>query len=204
MDIKPADFDAVAMMFIDPLIIYARPDTWNTFDDFIGDVKNNPGKYKIAGGTPGSVDFTVLRMFTKATGLKITEVPFEGGGEATVAVAGKHLDIGLGEYAEIMSLIEGNKLKVLIGLNEVPGVKMKTLQDYGYDVKVDKYRGMLAPRGTPEKILKKFADVIKKSYDAPEVVNYYKTNNLIPYFKSPEETMKLLVAQREQLIAEMK
>ena len=198
MDILPEDFDVVSVLYEDPLIIYCRPDTWDSFDEFIKDAKDNPGKIKIGGGTPGSIDFTVFRMFEKETGVDISEVPFTGGGDATIAVVGKHLDIGIGEYAEVLPMVEAGKLKVLVSFNEIKDSGVKSMSDYGYSIPVRKIRGMLAPKGTPADIKEVLYNSIKKvSENDPDMLNYIKTNHLVPLLMNPEDSRKFLSEQRE-------
>lgn len=197
MDIVPEDFDVVSVLYEDPLIIYCRPDTWNSFDDFIKDARDNPGKIKIGGGTPGSIDFTVFRMFERETKVDISEVPFTGGGDATIAVVGKHLDIGIGEYAEILPMVEAGKLKILVSFNEIKDSGVNSLKDYGYNIPVKKIRAMLAPKGTPSEIIDNLYGSIKKvSENDPDMLNYIKTNHLVPILMPPSESKKFLSEQR--------
>lgn len=203
MGITVDDFEPIALMYLDPMVIYCRPGTWKNFGDFMDYVKKNPGKVKIAGGTPGNINFTFFRLMKEKMGLDIKEVPFEGGGEATVAVAGGHLDIGLGEYGVVLPMIESKQLEVLVSFNKMEGVNVETLADYGIDVKAEKFRGMLAPKGTPKEIIDKIYKAIESSYNDPEIKKYAETSKLVPYLKGPEETRKAIQAQFDMVKAEL-
>ncbi|ATW26124.1 Bug family tripartite tricarboxylate transporter substrate binding protein [Candidatus Formimonas warabiya] len=199
MDITPADYDPVAVLFTDPLIMYCRTDSWKDFDDFVAYVKENPGVVKIAGGTPGNVDFMALRDLKEKAGLDIKEVPFEGGGEAPVAVVGKHLDIGIGEYGEIGPMVESGKLKILVSFNPLPGTDVKTIQDYGYDIHVEKFRAIVAPKGTPREIIDQMYQAISEAFKDPGFIKYYETAKMVPNLKGPEEAAQIINEQYEQI-----
>ncbi|MEL7565304.1 MAG: tripartite tricarboxylate transporter substrate binding protein [Dehalobacterium sp.] len=201
MDLTPADYEPVAVLFIDPLIIYCRADGWENFDDFVAYVKEHPGEVKIAGGTPGNIDFMVIRDLREKAGLDIKEVPFEGGGEAPVAVVGKHLDIGIGEYGEIGPMVESGKLKILASFNPVPGTDIKTIQDYGYNIKVEKFRAIVAPKDTPREIIDQMYQAIVGAFQDENFIKYYETSKMVPYLKGPEEAKIIIDAQYEQIKA---
>lgn len=203
MNITPEDYDMVALMFLDPLLIYCRAEDWKDYDEFSNYVKQNPGKLKIAGGTPGNLDFMLMRQLKDKAGLDITGVPFEGGGDAPTAVLGKHLDIGIGEYAEVASLVEAGKLKVLVSFDKLPGSDVKTIQDYGINIDVKKFRGVMAPKGTPPEIIDKMYKAIADAYNDPGFIKYYETSKLIPYLKGPADAAEIVNEQYEELKASL-
>lgn len=204
MPVSFKDFEPVAMMFTDPMVLFVPADSKLTsIKDLVDTAKANPGKIKFAGGTPGELGFVAGRELMKAAGFEIALVPFEGGGDAAVTVLGGHLDGGIGEYAEIASNVEAGKLRIIGSFNKMPlRSDIQTVAEAGYpDVKVEKLRGVLAPKGTPKEVIAIVAEAMKKALDDPDFKKYYESSNLIPSYKTGEEFTKVMEAQDVQIRA---
>lgn len=204
MPVNYSDFEPVAMMFTDPMVLFVPGDSpFKSLTDLIAAAKANPGKIKFAGGTPGELGFVAGRELMKAAGFEMALVPFEGGGDAAVTVLGGHLDGGIGEYAEIASNVEAGKLRIIGSFNKMPlRSDIQTVAEAGYpEVKIEKLRGVLAPKGTPKEVIDIIAGAMKKALDDPDFKKYYETSNLIPSFKTGDEFSKIMKDQEEQIKA---
>jgi tripartite-type tricarboxylate transporter receptor subunit TctC len=87
-------FVPLARMFADPpLLTVKKSSPWKTLDDFIGHVRNNPGK--IAYGTSGYLGTVhlAMEMFLNAAGLKMVHVPYQGGGPAFAAFLAEQIPV---------------------------------------------------------------------------------------------------------------
>ena len=202
MPVTYKDFEPIAMMFTDPMVIFVpEKSPFKTLKDLVDAAKKNPDKLKIAGGTPGELGFVAGRELMKAANIKFALVPFEGGGDAAVTVLGGHLDAGIGEYAEIAASVEAGKLRIIVAFNKMPlKPEIPVVADAGYpQIKVEKLRGLVAPKGTPPEIIDKLVAVMKTCYDNPEFKKYYEANNLIPNFKAKGEFMKVMDEQNNQV-----
>ena len=202
MPINFSDFEPVAMMFTDPMVLFVPADSpIKSIKDLIDQAKASPGKIKFAGGTPGELGFVAGRELMKAAGFEIALVPFEGGGDAAVTVLGGHLDGGIGEFAEISSNVEAGKLRIIGSFNAMPLLpQVETVAQAGYpDVKIEKLRGVVAPKGTSKEVIDIIAAAMKKSLDDPDFKTYYEKSNLIPSFKTGEDFFKAMQAQEAQI-----
>jgi putative tricarboxylic transport membrane protein len=204
MPVGYKDFEPVAMMFTDPMVLFVPADSKLTsIKDLVDTAKAKPGKVKFAGGTPGELGFVAGRELMKAAGFEIALVPFEGGGDAAVTVLGGHLDGGIGEYAEIASNVEAGKLRIIGSFNKMPlSPDIQTVVEAGYpEVKVEKLRGVLAPKGTPKEVIDIIAEAMKKALDDPDFKKYYEAGNLIPSFKAGDDFRKVMDEQDAQIRA---
>ncbi len=193
-------FAPVAMMFVDPMIVFVSADKpWKTIQDFIAAAKQHPGEYNIAGGVPGELGFVAGMLLMEKAGIKINIVPFEAGSDAAVSVLGGHIDGAIGEYAEAASQIEAGKLRVLMGFNAVPGTNVPTVQDVGLDISIEKFRGILAPKDTPQAVLDKMTQICKSAMEDPKFKAYYTKMKLVPVFKADGEFTKVMAAQDAQI-----
>lgn len=131
--------------------------------------------------------------------MKINIVPFESGADAAVSVLGGHVDGAIGEYGEAASQIESGDLRVLIGFNPVEGTDIKTVQDAGYNINIEKFRGILAPKNTSPEAIDKMVKACKKALSDPDFKKYYENMKLVPIFKSGDEFTKVMENQDKQI-----
>ncbi|MDR1377604.1 MAG: tripartite tricarboxylate transporter substrate binding protein [Synergistaceae bacterium] len=197
MKVSYKDFDAVARMFIDAVAIYVAADApYQTLNDFLDDAKKRPGELKITGGTAGNIEFVATRELMKAAGVNVALVPFEGGGDGVVAVLGGHITAGVGEFAEMLSSVEGGKIRVLATFNKIPGYDYQTVAEAGFpQVTIEKFRGLIVSKGTPKEVLEKLREYFKAAYDNPDFKQYYESSHLVPAWLSGEEFYKVMEEQ---------
>lgn len=199
MPVTYRNFKPVAMMFQDPMIFFVRSDRWNTIEEFVADAKANPGKYNIAGGVAGELGFVAGMLLQQEAGVKFNVVPFEAGSDAAVSVLGGHIDGAIGEFGEASAQIEAGKLRVLVAFNKVPGMDYPTVQEKGYNVTIEKFRGILAPKRLPDADVKIFAEACRKAMDDPAFKAYYTNMRLIPAFKTGADFTKVMENQDAQI-----
>ena len=193
-------FKPVAMMFVDPMILFVHKDKpWNSIEEFVADAKQNPGKYNIAGGVPGELGFVAGMLLMQEAGIKINIVPFESGVDAAVSVLGGHIDGAIGEYGEASSQIEGGDLKVLVGFNPVEGTSIRTVQDAGYNIEIEKFRGLLAPPDTSPEAIARISAACQKALEDPDFKQYYQNMKLVPIFKTGEKFTQVMANQDTQI-----
>lgn len=180
------DTTAVARVFIDPMILYVKYDSrYKTARDIIEEAKKNPGKQRWGGATPGSVEHMIGYQIQKVAKIEVVPVTFEGGGDLLVAVLGGHVDLGLGEPGEVMGQVEGKKVRILAcftdkRLEQLPDVP--TMRELGHDVVVEKFRGIVGPKGLPAEVLTWWETRIQQVLKDARYKKYYESVNLIPAF----------------------
>jgi len=198
-------FDPVARLFLDTICIFTSANApYKTFNDFVNDAKKRPGALKMTGGTAGNLEFVAARNLMKEIGVNVPIVPFEGGSEGVVAVIGGHVTIGVGEYAEIASAVQGGKIRVLALFNDIPDLGVPTVAELGYKTTVEKFRGIIVTKGTPKEIKNAIHDLLREAMDDPEFKKYIATNYLVPAFLSGEDFYKVMEKQTEEIKASLK
>lgn len=200
LSITYESFDPVAMMFVDPMVLFVHKDRpWNTIEDFVADAKKNPGKFNIAGGVPGELGFVAGMLLMQESGIKMNIVPFESGADAAVSVLGGHVDGAIGEYGEAVAQIESGDLKVLVGFNPVEGTNIRTVQDAGFKFSIEKFRGILAPKNTSPEAIERIVQACRKALKDPDFVKYYQNMKLVPTFKTGADFTKVMENQDAQI-----
>ncbi len=94
-----------------------------------------------AGGTVGSQDWMKSVVIAREAGIDyraMRYVPFEGGGEAQIALLGGHIQAYSGDISEVQGLLESGRLRVLAVMSgerlSAPYADVPTASEQGYDV----------------------------------------------------------------------
>ena len=103
-------------------------------------------------------------MLGKAAGIQLTYIPFGGTGSAIPALLGGHVT-ALMSYST-MGVQYAGKFRALAIASEdrmevLPDVP--TFKELGYDIVEGAYRGVAAPPGTPDEVVKILADAFERS-----------------------------------------
>jgi tripartite-type tricarboxylate transporter receptor subunit TctC len=149
-------FAGVAQLTTEPVSLAVKADApWKDIREFIADAKANPGKMRIGNSGRGSFTHLTAVALENRTGAKLTHVPF-GQQLAVVTVLGEKIEASVQLPAEIMAQVTGKQVRVLAitgearlaSLPEVP-----TFKESGTDLALALWRGIAAPKGTPEAVI---------------------------------------------------
>jgi tripartite-type tricarboxylate transporter receptor subunit TctC len=185
-------FVPLARMFADPpLLTVKKSSPWKTLDDFIAAVRASPGQ--IPYGTSGYLGTVhlAMEMFLTAAGLKMTHVPYQGGGPAFAAFLADQIpviptleSIGKGQF-------DAGNFRVLAqwGTERLPNfADAPTFQQAGYpDVVYILWTGVFAPAKTPEHVTRILRDAIRPFMQDPAVVDrLMKAGSQVSYLDGPD------------------
>src|SRR5262249_59167775 len=112
--IGPDQFTPIARVNYSPPVFAVRSEApWKTMREALDYMKKNPGKFNFANTGPwGAGDFP-MRMLARAAGVEYNNIPFDGGGPATLAVLGGHADATFSFTAQLMPQVTAGKLRPL-------------------------------------------------------------------------------------------
>ncbi len=187
------DLSSVARVFVDPMLLYVKYDSpFKSLKDIIEAARKNPGKQRWGLGLVGATEQMIAYQIKKVAKIDMVEVPFEGGGDLLVAVLGGHVDLGMGEPAELMGQVDAKKVRILCVFTEK---RVATLPDVptakessGYDVVIpEKFRGLAAPKGTPAEAVGWWETKVQQVLKDPKYKGYYDSVNLLPAFAGSKE-----------------
>ncbi|MBE3572579.1 MAG: tripartite tricarboxylate transporter substrate binding protein [Moorella humiferrea] len=191
------DFTPIAGLATDTLILLVRADAkYKSLQDLINEAKARPEQVS-CGGTGGTADDLLLyNILQKQANIKMKYVPFEGGGNVMTALLGGHIDMAWANPSEALAQIKAGKLRALVAASEnrlADLTDVPTLKEQGINVTWEQYRGIVAPLGIPQEVVKYWEDVFAKLSDSPEWKNgYIKENMLIPKYVNSVEFGKAL------------
>jgi putative tricarboxylic transport membrane protein len=177
------DLQPVANVLFDPMILYVRAESpWKSLKDLVEDARRRPGQIRFGAATPGSVEHMIAYHLMSVAKVQMQPVTFEGGGDLLVAVLGGHVDLGVGEYAEIASQVETGKVRVLNSFTDkrIPGTTIPTARELGYPVVVEKFRGLLGPKGMDPEAIAFWERAIQEVLRKPSYQMYLRSVYQVP------------------------
>lgn len=156
------DFKLIRMVNLDPAVVLVAADSpYNTINDLIKEAKENPGKVKFA--STAAPNFYLMTL-EKDQEIKLNAIPYNGASEAIPSVLGNHTDVTMVTPGEAIAQLRSGQLKALGVMSEdriqyIPDVP--TLKEQGVDVVTGTWRGIGAPKDTPDEII----ETLGKAFD---------------------------------------
>jgi tripartite-type tricarboxylate transporter receptor subunit TctC len=194
-------------MNADPAALIVRADApWKSLDEFLKDVGENPGKYKMSGTATGGCWDLARAGLLQAAGLPadaVIWVPLEGAALPLTELLGGHLDAVCCSVPEAAPQIaeDSPTLRVLTvmtdeRLEDYPDIP--TARESGTEWTAAGWRGLALPKNTPREIV----DLLSERCQAIAESEAYKTfmakNGFRIEIRSPEEFTEFLAAQDKQ------
>ncbi len=179
------DLEPVVNVFFDPMILYVKADSpWKTLVDIVTTAKERPGTIRFGAATPGSVEHMIAHQIQKVAKIQVQPVTFEGGGDLLLAVLGGHVDLGVGEYAEVASQVQAGQVRVVNSFTaqRLTGTMIPTATEQGVPIVVEKFRGLLGPKGMDPAAVTYWEQTVKQALDRPAYRAYYTSVYLLPAY----------------------
>jgi tripartite-type tricarboxylate transporter receptor subunit TctC len=171
----------------------------NSLQEFIAYAKKPDAK--IAYSTPGVGNnwHLATEVFSQLAGIRMTHVPYKGGGPAAAALVAGEVQAMLVSPAPIMPHLKSGKVKVLAYSGEKRNVAVPTvplMKESGVDWTYDGgWFGMFAPARTPPEVLDKLSAEVRKAMQKPEVLQRLTALGVEPAAGTPEEFRKFFFAE---------
>jgi len=196
------DFDPVALVSLVPNILVVTPSVpVKTVADVIAYAKAAPDGIDMASSGNGTLQHLSLEMFRHQTGIKISHVPYRGGGLALNDVMAGQVKFFFANGSSVVGLIQGGKVKPIAhtgkgrlrSLPDIPPVS-DTLPGF----EAYEWNGVFVPHGTPAPIVQRLNRGINNVLHDPNVATRFAQLNIDIREMSPEEFGAFVHAQMER------
>ncbi len=179
------DLLPVVLIADQPTVLIARPNFPATnLAELIAYVKKNQDSIKFASAGAGSTGHLDCVRFNAAIGVKVTHVPYRGGGPAMQDLIGDRVDYICTLSATAVPQIESKLVKPIAVFSpaRVPMLPdMPTAKEQGFtSFEASTWFGLMVPKGTPDAIIKRLHDATVEAMNTPSVQEQaLKTGSLI-------------------------
>lgn len=185
------DFKPVYMIADLPMVLAVNKDSkYKTLDDFIAAAKANPGKLTVGNSGAGNVQHIAMEYFSKVAGIKITNVPFNGGAPGNAALLGGHIDAMCISMVDTYSQYQSGEFRLLGIMAEKRAEAMPdipTFTELGHEVVFGTWFGVCAPKDTPDDVVKILADAFLEAGKDQSFLDACKKLNINAPQLGPEE-----------------
>ena len=142
-------------------IVVRNESPFKTYQDLVAAAKAKPGTLNFAGSGSNSANHAAHARFNAAAGVKTTYVAFKGTGDLLASLLGGHVD-GAMSYTSL-ALAQKGKVRLLAQatpqrLSYFPDTP--TFRELGIDWVDGAYRGIGAPKSTPEDVRRRLSAMI--------------------------------------------
>ncbi len=213
------DFTPVAMLAQDAFGLWVNgASSYRTAGDFIAAAaKSTTSPFKVGGTGAKREDQLLTFAVEKTTGIKLLYIPHQGGGAASVQLAGRHLEATTNNPAEEFANWRSGSTRPLCVFSEerlpyaepVAGgqswADVPTCREQGLDVTYQMLRGMFMPGKVTAEQQAFYVDLFKRVSETAEWKDYLSRNALVSDFRIGEPFLAFLKAdekKHESLLSE--
>jgi len=161
------DYAPVTQIATSPNVLTAHPSVpAKGLKELVALAKAKPGQVNFASTGVASVGHLTGELLNNLAGMKMTHVPYKGGGQAIIDLLGGHVQVMFSGFTAAMPHIKSGKIRALAvtgarrsaALSEVP-----TIAEQGFPgVEATAWYGVLAPAGTPKPVVTRLHGEIVK------------------------------------------
>ena len=183
------DLTPVSMLALDEFVLWVNAEApYKTTVELTKAIKQGDNrKFKLGGTGSKQEDQIIAVAIEKATGKKITYIPFKGGGDVAVQLVGKHIDLTVNNPIEAVAHWKGGSLRAMCVFDSTPMPYPKkitatqswkdvpTCKSQGLDVEYLMLRGIFMPPKSTAAQVAYFENLFKKVRETPDWKEFMET-----------------------------
>jgi tripartite-type tricarboxylate transporter receptor subunit TctC len=206
------DFKPITMFGSSPSILVVHPSLpANSVKDLLALARKRPGEIYYASAGRGSNIHLTTELFLYMAKIKMTQVPYKGGGPAQIAVMSGEAQMVIVAISSPLPFIRSGRLRALGVtskkrsplLPDVPTIDESGVPGY---VKVAWF-GLFAPAAVPQPITTRVYQAVSKVLKDPDIVRRLAADGTVAEGQPPEEFSTFVrdeLAQWAKLIRDMR
>ena len=197
------DFIPISMVSTIPLVLVVHPSLPVTsVADFIRLARARPGEIDFGSAGVGATTHLAVEHFMLLTKVKLRHVPYKGSPQASAALVAGHIQMAIPTMPAALPFIQGQRIRALAVTTEtrtqvLPHVP--TMQEAGVKGYVNVlWAGVLAPKGTPDAIIKRLNSEIVSALKTDGVRKVLAARGATPKPSTPEEFAAFIKAELDK------
>jgi tripartite-type tricarboxylate transporter receptor subunit TctC len=196
----PEELSPVALLAKLPSLLVVHPGMpAKTVPELIAYLKANPDKVSYGSAGTGTASHLAVELFKTATGTQMTHVPFRSTGDNANSLAGGHVQLAMDIISVLLPQAKVGTVRALAVTSKERVASAPDVATVGETIKgfeVVAWIGMLAPAGTPRRIVDTLAAEVKRILASPEVTANLDSVGGVPSVTTPEEFGAFLKDER--------
>ncbi|HEX6003552.1 MAG TPA: tripartite tricarboxylate transporter substrate binding protein [Burkholderiales bacterium] len=175
-------FTPLAMLAIDPVLLVTSAEMpYKSLKDLVEAARQKPKSVLQGGGPYGNSAAIAGQLLQDHAKVQFSYTPFKGGGEAVVALLGKHVQFIIENPGEVEQHVKAGKMRALAAsdkLADFPDVP--TFAEAGFPMHTLKqFRAVVAPPGISTEVAQYYVGLLERMRATPQWKDYVKKNALV-------------------------
>lgn len=198
------NLEPIANWGADPAVLIVSKDSpFNSATDVVNYAKANPGKVTVSGAGLYVGHHIATLQFEKAAGIKLKYIPTKGGVNAMKMVLGNQVSAGFNNLSDAYR--SRGRLKILAVADVERMTEFlpdtPTFREQGIDVDDSSvnFRGIMAPKGTPQSVIDQLSGRVQKMFKDKKVKGKM-TAGGSPMRVIPRDQVKAMWAERQKYL----
>lgn len=202
------DFAPISLLTTQPYVLAVGSSvTASSVSQLVTYAKANPGKLRYGSAGTGSANHLAGEMFRHAAGIDILHIPYKGNGPAIIDLISGQISLMLGSISSLHPHAAAKKLRLVAVASARRAAAAPELQTFAEGgmpgFQVSGWNGIVAPRGTPQHIIRRLNAEIVAGFEQPDVRERLRKQSIDPATGAPERFaahMKSEFARYDKLI----
>jgi tripartite-type tricarboxylate transporter receptor subunit TctC len=198
-------FDAVARALVESVVVAVRADArWRTLGELIAQAKAKPKSVSVGHSGIGSHTHISLVALFRGSDVEVTEVPF-GAAQVVPSLIGGHVDAVVQLPAALSAPVKQGQARLLAALipNRDPALPdVPTAREQGFDVSLEAWRGVAAPRGTPRPVIAALEAAVRRTIESAEFQKASENLGVRPAFM-PAAAFSELISREDAALSRL-
>jgi tripartite-type tricarboxylate transporter receptor subunit TctC len=206
------DFTPITIFASTPHILVVHPSLpVKSVKELLALARSRPGELFYSSGGHGSSVHLASALFTHMAKLKLTHVPYKGGGPAMISLISGEVQVMLPGLQPAFPHLKSGRMRGLAvstkkrapALPNIPTLDQSGVPGYEKDA----WFGLLAPAGVPDPIIDQLYAAVAKTLKDPDLAKRLKADGATPVANTPADFKKFVstrIAFWRRLISEMK
>jgi len=200
------DFAPISMVNAIPAVLIVNKSfPADNIQQFLAEIKRNPGKYTYGHPGAGTMQNLAMKLFLNDTGTDIRDVAYKGSVQAVTDIMSGNLDMMFESGNSAANFVKTGRVKAIatsgptryFGMPEVP-----TVMESGLQFSVVGWTAMAAPANTPIAIVNRLNRELREILELPAVRERMVTLGFGIFPQNPpDEVRKAILAESRRWIA---
>lgn len=191
------DFVPIAFFVDVPNALVVHPSVpANSVAELIALIRSQPGKFNFASSGTATSTHLAGERFAQMAGLKMTHVPYKGGGPAMIDLMGGVVQLYINNLVEVLPQVKAGRVRMLAIASakhssvvpDIPTVAESGLPGFESTL----WYGVIAATGTPAAIVSRLNDAVRQTQQDPEVKARLATMGADTTYYTPAEFETLI------------
>ena len=174
-DISFEDFNTLMVFTVPFSVVSVHSDSkWNTIEELMEDIKNNPGEITLGIAGLGASAHTMYLILEKFAGINMKLVPYTGGGPTIVGTLNREVDVCFQMLSEVIDYVDSGDFRMLatftkervLDFPEIPTVG-EIIPEAQPFIKGATITGIFTPKETPKEVNEILVSAAKEAIKDP-------------------------------------